>query len=68
VETFKNLKEVFKFARTSSKCTWIPDPASNQIVSLYFGKLVSMREERHKNMEPDAADNVYFSVEVDESL
>ena len=64
---FKNLKEVFKFARTSLKCLWIPDPRQPDRFAV-FGKLVSIPEERHKNMGADAADNVDLSLEIDESL
>lgn len=64
---FKNLKDVFQMARTSLKCLWIPDPRDPPRFAV-FGKLTQIPEERHKNMGPDASDNVDFSVEVDESL
>lgn len=64
---FKNLKEIFKTARTSLKCLWIPDPQDPPRFAV-FGKLTQIPEERHKNMGPDAADNVDFGIEIDESL
>jgi hypothetical protein len=64
---FKNLKSIFRTARTSLKCLWIPDPQDPPRFAV-FGKLTQIPEERHVNLGPDASDNVDFSVEVDESL
>jgi hypothetical protein len=64
---FKNLKDIFKTARTSLKCLWIPDPRDPPRFAV-FGKLTQIPEEQHKNMGADASDNVDFRVEVDESL
>lgn len=64
---FKNLKDIFKTARTSLKCLWIPDPQDPPRFAV-FGKLTQIPEERHKNMGADAADNVDFGIEIDESL
>lgn len=64
---FRNLKDIFKTARTSLKCLWIPDPQDPPRFAV-FGKMTQIPEERHKNMGADAADNVDFSLEIDESL
>lgn len=64
---YKNLRNVFKFARTSLKCLWIPDPRQVDRFTV-FAKLVTIPTERHKNMGPDAADTVGFTLDLDESL
>jgi hypothetical protein len=63
---YRNLVEVFDFARTSLKCLWIPDSTDPARFAV-FGKLSTMPEETHLNMG-DEADYVDFAIEVDESL
>jgi hypothetical protein len=65
---FKNLRELFEFARTSLKCLWIPDPQQMERFTV-FGKLTQIPAEKHVNRgSGTSADNVDFTLEVDESL
>jgi len=64
---YKKLAEVFKTARTSLKCLWIPDPQDASRFAV-FGKLVDIPPERHKKMGPNEADTVDFNISLDESL
>lgn len=64
---YKKLTDVFKTARTSLKCLWIPDPQEASRFAV-FGKLTDIPPERHKKMGPNEADTVDFSISLDESL
>ena len=65
---YKNLKEIFEFARTSFKCLWIPDPTDPPRFGL-FAKMVQIPDETHRNLGSGTdADRVDFSLEIDESL
>lgn len=64
---YRHIREIFETARTSHKCLWIPVPQQVTRFSV-FGKLTQIPDETHINMGPDAADNVSFGLEVDESL
>ncbi len=63
---FGALKSVFRFAKTTLKCLWIPDPREPSRLAV-FGKLREIPSELQKNLGPKA-DLVTFDVEVDESL
>jgi hypothetical protein len=63
---FRNIRNIFKTARTSLKCLWIPTPQFPDRFAV-FGKLTQIPVETHKVISEDA-DYVSFNLEVDESL
>lgn len=63
---FRNIRNIFRTARTSLKCLWIPTPQFPDRFAV-FGKLTQIPVEVHKVISEDA-DYVSFSLEVDESL
>jgi hypothetical protein len=65
-DNYKNIRKVFRTARTSLKCLWIPTPQFPERFAV-FGKLPKIPSERHKVLG-EYADYVSFNVEVDESL
>jgi len=63
---YKRIRNVFREARTSLKCLWIPTPQFPERFAV-FGKLTQIPPETHKVISGDA-DYVSFNTEVDESL
>ena len=63
---FRNIRNIFRTARTSLKCLWIPTPQFPERFAV-FGKLTQIPVETHKVISEDA-DYVSFNLEVDESL
>jgi hypothetical protein len=63
---FRNIRNIFRTARTSLKCLWIPTPQFPERFAV-FGKLTQIPVETHKVISDDA-DYVSFGLEVDESL
>lgn len=63
---YKRIRSVFKAARTSFKCLWIPTPEFPERFAC-FGKLTSIPTETH-NVKGIDLDFINFSIEVDESL
>jgi len=74
LENFQKLKSIFRTARTTLKCLWIPTPNAIQdvpnIVDMakfaVFSKLVKIPSETH-NSKGAGANYVSFNVELDES-
>jgi hypothetical protein len=63
---YRNIRNIFRTARTSLKCLWIPTPQFPERFAV-FGKLTQIPVETHKVISEDA-DYVSFNLEVDESL
>ena len=63
---YRNIRSVFRTARTSLKCLWIPTPRFPERFAV-FGKLNQIPVESHKVISEEA-DYVSFNLEVDESL
>jgi len=63
---YRNIRNIFRTARTSLKCLWIPTPQFPDRFAV-FGKLTQIPVETHKVISEDA-DYVSFNLEVDESL
>jgi hypothetical protein len=64
---YKNMNEIFEYARTSLKCLWIPDPQETDRFSV-FGKLVQIPDEVHRDYGHESNDTVDFNLDIDESL
>ena len=75
LENFDKLKEIFRFARTTLKCLWIPTPsavldvpsATSMARYAVFSKLRQIPREQHNNKGENAT-FVSFNIELDESL
>ena len=68
---FTKIRDIFRAARTTLKCLWIPTPSpTNQEFTqrfFAFSKLSSIPVERHNNKGAEK-DYSNFSIELDESL
>lgn len=74
LENYGKLKIIFRSARTTLKCLWIPTPNGDQDVPgltalsrfAAFAKLEEVPRESHNSKGPDA-NYVSFNIELDES-
>jgi len=69
---FELMRDIFKTARTTLKCLWIPTPSfiNHEAVERFavFSKLSEIPNERHNSKGPSDSENfVSFSIELDES-
>ena len=68
---FQNLNQIFRTARTSLKCLWIPSPSpTNPSFTerfAVFAKMVSIPQQTHTVMGPDEGDFIDLVVELDEA-
>jgi hypothetical protein len=68
---FQSLNDIFRTARTSQKCLWIPtpkptDPSFTERFAV-FAKMVEIPEQSHQVMGADEGDYIDLTVELDEA-
>jgi hypothetical protein len=68
---FQSLSDIFKTARTSQKCLWIPTPsptdASFTERFAVFAKMIEIPEQSHNVMGSEEGDYIDLTIDLDES-